>query len=136
MAKAIELLDEKSSTNDKGFFLQIEGASIDKRAHDAEPCEQIGETIAFDNSVKQALEFAASNPETLIVVTADHAHTPQIIPMPEESEHPGYFITLVTKEGANMTVNYATSPFGESQDHTGAQARIGMKGLMHTMLRE
>jgi alkaline phosphatase len=52
-SKAIELLDEKSSTNDKGFFLQIEGASIDKRAHDAEPCEQIGETIAFD-TISQA----------------------------------------------------------------------------------
>jgi alkaline phosphatase len=76
-------------------------------------------TISFDNSVKQALEFATSDPETLIIVTADHAHSPQIIPTPEESEHPGYFSTLATKEGANMTVNYATSPFGESQDHTG-----------------
>jgi alkaline phosphatase len=131
-AKAIELLDEKSRNNDKGFFLQIEGASIDKRAHDAEPCEQIGETIAFDNAVKQALEFAALNPETLVIVTADHAHTPQIIPMPEEPEHPGAFSTLVTKEGANMTINYATSPLGESlydQDHTGAQVRIAAQGL-------
>jgi alkaline phosphatase len=98
-SKAIELLDEKSLSNDKGFFLQIEGASIDKRAHDAEPCEQIGETMAFDNAVKQALEFAALNRETLIIVTADHAHTPQIIPIPEEPEHPGFFSTLVTKEG-------------------------------------
>jgi alkaline phosphatase/streptomycin-6-phosphatase len=130
-AKAIGILDEKSRSNDKGFFLQIEVASIDKRAHDAEPCEQIGETIAFDNAVKEALEFAASNPETLVIVTADHAHTPQIIPMPEEPEHPGYFSTLVTKEGANMTINYATSPLGESlydQDHTGSQVRIAAQG--------
>ena len=27
-----------------------------------------------------------------------------------------------------MTVNYATSPFGESQDHTGAQVRIAAQG--------
>ena len=29
----------------KGFFLQIEGASIDKQDHAANPCGQIGETV-------------------------------------------------------------------------------------------
>ena len=44
----------------KGFFLQIEVASIDKRDHDAEPCQQIGETIAFDNAIQDALDYASS----------------------------------------------------------------------------
>src|SRR5699024_6255438 len=35
--KAVDLLD-----NDKGFFLQVEGASIDKEDHAANPCRQIG----------------------------------------------------------------------------------------------
>jgi alkaline phosphatase len=45
-AKAIALIDrgEPSSL----VFLQVEGAQTDKNDHGARPCEQIGETIAFD----------------------------------------------------------------------------------------
>src|SRR6478736_5917578 len=66
----------------RGFLLQVEGASIDKQDHVERPCEQIGETIAFDRAVRVALNFAETNPDTLIVVTADHAHTSQIVPVP------------------------------------------------------
>ena len=62
-SKAIDLIDKASSSQEKGFFLQIESASIDKRDHDAEPCQQIGETIAFDNAIKDALDL---HPQTLI----------------------------------------------------------------------
>ena len=63
----------------KGFFLQIEGASIDKQDHAANPCGQIGETVAFDAAVKTALDYQKSHPDTLVVVTADHGHTSQIV---------------------------------------------------------
>ena len=98
-SKAIDLLDNASSGQEKGFFLQIESASIDKRDHDAEPCQQIGETIAFDNAIKDALDFASSNSDTLVIVTADHAHTSQIIPMPEEQNHPGGFMYINYQRG-------------------------------------
>lgn len=49
--KAIELL----SKNEKGFFLQVEGASIDKQDHAANPCGQIGETVDLDEAVQRAL---------------------------------------------------------------------------------
>ncbi|MGD1730208.1 alkaline phosphatase, partial [Klebsiella pneumoniae] len=52
--KAIDLL----SRNEKGFFLQVEGASIDKQDHAANPCGQIGETVDLDEAVQKALEFA------------------------------------------------------------------------------
>ena len=73
--KAIDLLQGDRD----GFFLQVEGASIDKQDHAANACAQIGETIAFDNAIKVAQEYARSHPDTLIVVTADHAHTSQIV---------------------------------------------------------
>lgn len=44
--------------SDKGFFLQVEAASIDKQDHAANPCGQIGETVALDEAVKVALDFA------------------------------------------------------------------------------
>jgi len=49
--KAINLLN----TNKNGFFLQVEGASIDKREHRANPCGQIGETVDLDEAVQKAL---------------------------------------------------------------------------------
>src|SRR6185295_3793611 len=50
--KAIDLLE-----NRKGFFLQVEGASIDKRDHASDVCGQIGENLAFDKAVGVALAY-------------------------------------------------------------------------------
>jgi alkaline phosphatase len=135
-----------------GFFLQVEGASIDKQDHVERPCEQIGETIAFDRAVKVGLDFARSHPDTLVIVTADHAHTSQIVPVPgaNDTTRPGSLSTLLTKvDNAPMTVNYGTRLHGTSQDHTGSQVRIAAQGpqafnvvgvtqqtdLFHTMAR-
>jgi alkaline phosphatase len=133
-SKAIELLEKRQGIQkprqaNVGFFLQVEGASIDKRDHAANPCEQIGETVAFDKAVKVALDYAKRNPDTLVVVTADHGHTSQIIPQPTATDYsPGQFSTLITKDEAQMTVNYATNLFGLSQEHTGTQVRIAAQG--------
>jgi alkaline phosphatase len=62
-----------------GFYLLVEGASIDKQAHNADAERAIWDTIEMDNAVAAALEFAErtngdtdpSN-DTLVVVTADH----------------------------------------------------------------
>ena len=131
--KAIELLtdDGWSRRGRRGFFLQVEGASIDKQDHVESPCQQIGETVAFDAAIKVAVNFARHNPDTLIVVTADHGHTSQIVPVPSASEsvpRPGNLSTLLTKEGALMGVNYGTRAHLQSQDHTGTQVRIAAQG--------
>ena len=57
--KAIRLLDKQTRDQPKGFFLQVEGASIDKQDHAANPCGQIGETVEFDEAVKVALRLPA-----------------------------------------------------------------------------
>ncbi|KAA2259392.1 alkaline phosphatase [Solihabitans fulvus] len=126
--KAIEVLDRKGHDrkNGKGFFLQVEGASIDKQDHAANPCGQIGETVAFDEAIAAGLAYARSNPDTLVVVTADHGHTSQIIP--NDAKSPGETATLITKDGVPMTVNYATNTPGESQEHTGTEVRIAGYG--------
>jgi alkaline phosphatase len=121
--KAIDLLLAKNS---KHFYLQVEGASIDKQDHAAAPCEQIGETIAFDNAIQVALAFAKTHPKTLIVVTADHSHSSQIVE--PGSEIQGLGSILATKEGAPMEISYGTAPKGGSQSHTGAQLRAAAQG--------
>ncbi|MFS0733516.1 alkaline phosphatase [Microbacterium sp. 1P10UB] len=117
--KAIDLLD-----NEKGFFLQVEGASIDKQDHAANACGQIGETVDLDEAVQVALDFAKTDGDTLVVVTADHAHTSQIV----GSAIPGLNTHLLTAEGQPMIVAYGTSAAGGSQQHTGAQVRIAGYG--------
>ncbi|WP_426816539.1 alkaline phosphatase [Winslowiella sp. 2C04] len=119
--KAIELL----SKNQNGFFLQVEGASIDKQDHAANPCGQIGETVDLDEAVQKALEFARKDGNTLVVVTADHAHSSQIIA--NDSKAPGLTQTLKTKEGGLMTISYGNSE-EDSQGHTGTQLRIAAYG--------
>ena len=61
-----------SKESDKGFFLMVEGAKIDYAGHsDCFPASVI-EQLGFDLAVAEALKFADSNGETLVVVTADH----------------------------------------------------------------
>ncbi|MFF8696976.1 alkaline phosphatase [Streptomyces sp. NPDC015144] len=127
-AKAIQLLEAKQKRNHgkQGFFLQVEGASIDKQDHAADPCGQIGETAAFDRAVKTARAYAAKHPDTLVVTTADHGHTSQIIPL--EAQPPGLSSTLITDEGQPIKVNYSTNTPGQSQEHTGTEVRIAAQG--------
>jgi alkaline phosphatase len=123
---AIQWLDDQTRDAAKGFFLQIEGASIDKQDHAANPCGQIGETVEFDAAVLAALEYQRTHPDTLVVVSADHGHTSQIVET--GSVTPGATATLRTRDGADMTINYATAPLGGSQQHTGTQVRIAAGG--------
>ncbi|BEO79796.1 alkaline phosphatase [Serratia marcescens] len=119
--KAIALLKD----NPNGFFLQVEGASIDKQNHAANPCGQIGETVDLDEAVQKALAFARADGNTLVIVTADHAHSSQIVAA--DAKAPGLTQMLTTKDGAPMTLSYGNSE-EESQGHTGTQLRVAAYG--------
>lgn len=137
--KAIDLLEANPNGQSNGFFLQVEGASIDKQDHNANACGQIGETDDLDKAISAALGKVDLS-ETLIIVTADHAHTSQIV-----EEQPNYALSTVLEspvDGAKITVAYGTSPdqmyanddapkFDEvesSMSHTGTQLRIAASG--------
>ncbi|MBQ9913898.1 MAG: alkaline phosphatase [Clostridia bacterium] len=67
-SKAIELL----SADEDGFFLMVEGACIDKHAHDNDMDNMTLSAVEFDKAVAAALDFAEKDGETLVIVTADH----------------------------------------------------------------
>jgi alkaline phosphatase len=67
-AKTIEIL----SKSPKGFFAMIEGGRIDHAAHRNDAPGTVRDTLAFDEAVGVALEFQKRNPDTLLIVTADH----------------------------------------------------------------
>lgn len=133
--RALEVLGDDSGGEDRGFFLQVESASIDKREHAAEPCEVIGETIAFDRAVKLALDYAKGRDDTLVVITGDHGHSTQIVQ--QGTNPPGCSSRLRTKEGSVMQLNFATSQpcpnpqtgaRGASQQHEGSEIRVAAYG--------
>ncbi|MDO4195218.1 MAG: alkaline phosphatase [Prevotellaceae bacterium] len=65
-------IEKLTKASDKGFFMMVEGAKIDYAGHSRCLPGSIMETFSFDLAVKEALEFADTNGETLVIVTADH----------------------------------------------------------------
>jgi alkaline phosphatase len=138
--KALELLDSpkrgRGEGNDRGFFLQVEGASIDKQDHAANACAQIGETVAFDDAIGVAVKYQAAHPDTLIVVTADHSHTSQIVAEDTSGtgNPTGYSDNLTTKDGQTLRITYGTAGGATpgaappSQQHTGAVVPVWASG--------
>ena len=72
-----------------GFFVMIEGASIDKQLHPMDWERAAGDVIEFDRSLAVAKEFAAKNPDTLIVVVADHSHSVSVYGTYDTTKGPG-----------------------------------------------
>ena len=70
-SKAIDLLSAKKNSG-KGFYLQVEGALIDKRSHANDAAQTLEEIKAFDDAVGAAMDFAKRDGHTLVIVTADH----------------------------------------------------------------
>ena len=123
-------LTQLATDNEKGFFLMIESASIDKQSHKRNPCGSIGEIAQLEESLALARSFASNHPETAIIVTADHAQAAQILPEPTlYANHPiaiyspGLTARVRTPEGGMMRINYATNN-GFSEEHTGANVPL------------
>jgi alkaline phosphatase len=66
--KAINVL----SKDKDGYFLMVEGSQIDWGGHENNTAYIVKEALDFDKAVGVALQMAARDKETLIIVTADH----------------------------------------------------------------
>lgn len=92
-------IQKLTSESNKGFFLMIEGAKIDYAGHANSLPGSVLETLSFDLAIAEALKFADSNGETLVIVTADH-------------ETGGLSIVDKNRQNGALTVDYMTD------DHT------------------
>ena len=93
------------SNNKKGFFLMVEGSMIDWGGHQNSLPYIVEEMLDFDRTIGKALEFAAQDGETLVIVTADH-------------ETSGLAIT-----GGNTQTGMVQARF-VSTDHTGVMVPV------------
>lgn len=57
----------------EGFFLMVEGGRVDHGAHANDAAATIREQVAFDAAITTVLRFIEKNPDTLLIITADHA---------------------------------------------------------------
>jgi alkaline phosphatase len=117
-----------------GFYLIVEGASIDKRAHDVDPERTIWDIIEFDRAIQAAIDFAArtnsdadpSN-DTLIVVTADHETGGMAVIAVGNERYAPHVVGAATRDyvspyrfnpetGLNQFPNYEIGPDGYPVD--------------------
>jgi len=127
--KAIEVL---SKGNKRGFILVVESSSIDKQAHARNPCGHIGELEQLDEVAGLARDYAGDHLGTMVMVTADHGQSAQLLPETYFFTPPagspafsslGYVARVNTQDGAVMRVGYATSS-GFLEEHTGVQVPV------------
>lgn len=69
--KGIETL----SKDKDGFFLFVEGSKPDWAAHANDAIGMISDTLAFDDAVKEALEFAKKDKNTMVIAVSDHGNS-------------------------------------------------------------
>jgi alkaline phosphatase len=82
------------------------------------------------------LRFQQAHPDTLIIVTADHSHTSQIVAEDTSGagNPTGYSDNLITRDGQTMRMTYGTAGASSppaappSQQHTGSVVPVWALG--------
>ncbi len=72
LADMTEVALNTLSRDKNGFFLMVEGSQIDWGGHENDVLYALSEMEDFEAAVATALEFVEKNPDTLLVITADH----------------------------------------------------------------
>lgn len=70
--KAVKKALDALSAKERPFFLMVEGAQIDNGGHSNSVGDIVEEMLDFDLAIAQALEYADTHGNTLVVITADH----------------------------------------------------------------
>ena len=63
---------KKLAKNEKGFFMMYEEAHIDKNCHNKKIEETFQCVLRFNQIIGVVMEYAFYNPETFVLITADH----------------------------------------------------------------
>lgn len=74
LSELTQVAINKMKNNAKGFVLQVEGGKVDWAAHSNDIGALLYDQIAFDDAVQVALDFAAKDKQTLVVITTDHGN--------------------------------------------------------------
>lgn len=99
--KAIELLSQDKD----GFFLMVEGSQVDGGTHANDPVYAVTEFLAFDETVKVAVDFAEKDGHTLVLAFPDHNTGGMTIGSYSDPEYDSTTIEEVVKPLKGMKLN-------------------------------
>ena len=117
--KAIDLLDD----NENGFFLMVEGACIDKFSHSNMLKGATMNLVEFDKAVGYAMDYAAKDGDTLVVVTADH----ETGGIQYNSETDEYYYTTTKHTTADVPVFVSATDAGFKNGETVENRQISVQ---------
>ena len=103
-----------------GYVLLVEGGRIDHAHHDGNAYRALTDTIALSDAVQAAVDMTSAD-DTLVLVTADHAHTMSFVGYPmrgnpilgkvrEVNDEGGVELTLDARGMPYTTLSYANGP--------------------------
>ncbi|MDN7240686.1 alkaline phosphatase [Planococcus sp. N028] len=69
--KGIETL----SKDKDGFFMFVEGSKVDWAAHANDTVGILSDVLAFDDAVKEAVDFAKKDGNTMVIAVSDHGNS-------------------------------------------------------------
>lgn len=72
LAEMTQAAIQALSSQQKGFFLMVEGSKIDWGSHNQDAPATIHDFLAFDRAVGVALDFARKQGNTLVIILPDH----------------------------------------------------------------
>lgn len=115
------------SKSNEGFFLMVEGGQIDWAGHSKDAENVISDTVDLDNSVRVALDYAAVNNDTLVIVTADHETGGMSVSL-SSSGAPDEDGPFAMPDGTKFYVNWSTT------GHTSSDVPVTSMGPSSDML--
>lgn len=66
---------EKLEKDEDGFFLMVEGSKVDWAAHANDPAGIASDILAYDEAVKEAIDYAKADGNTIVISTSDHGNS-------------------------------------------------------------
>lgn len=121
--KSIDIL----SQDPEGFFLMVEGGQIDWACHANDAANAITDTVDFDAAVAVAQAYAATNPNTLVIVTGDHETGGMSVSLSSTGD-PGEDGPFPMPGGGAFYVNWTTG------SHTSVDVPTTAQGLFSSLL--
>ncbi|MGQ4583028.1 alkaline phosphatase [Lysobacter sp. F60174L2] len=121
-----------------GYVLLVEGGRIDHAHHDGNAYRALTDTIALSDAVQAAVDMTSAE-DTLVLVTADHAHTLSFVGYPMRGNPILGKVREVNDEGvAEFTLDargmpYTTLSYANGPGYTGASKSqpAGPKSFPH-----
>ncbi len=75
LAEMTQKAIDRMKNNPEGFVLQVEAGKVDWAAHGNDIAGLIYDQTSHDEAIKVAMDFAAINNDTLVIITTDHGNS-------------------------------------------------------------